>query len=96
VFHAIIVPDVPDLKQRGPQARDTHCNKLDVVQAQSVTDTDTGLAPIAESSAGTGGRDANSGLCLDLSLHLYLEWQGAKAKARVVVDTSTIHGFVAQ
>ncbi len=60
-FDAIIVPNVPDLKQRGPEARDNYCDKVDVMQAQLVTDTDTGLAPIAESCPTTGGGGADSG-----------------------------------
>ncbi len=49
-FEAVTVSGqgVPDLKQRGPEARDNYCDNLDVVQAQLVTDTDTGVAPIAE------------------------------------------------
>ena len=58
---AITVPDIPDLKQRGPEARDNYCDKLGVVQAQSFTDTDTGLASIAESCPATGGSNSGQG-----------------------------------
>ncbi len=53
---ALVDPDIPDLKQRAPE------DILAVVQAQLVTDTDTGLAPTAQSCPATGGRGADSGL----------------------------------
>lgn len=65
---AITVPDIPDLKQRGPEAQDNYCDKLGVVQAQSFTDTDTGLA-------------SKLNLALPLEVQTQVKAQ-AKAKAR--------------
>ncbi len=48
------------LKQRAPEALDDYWDKVAVVQAQSVADTDTGLAPSAQSRPATRGRGANS------------------------------------
>lgn len=56
---ALVDPDIPDLKQRAPEA---HWDILAIVQAQLVNDTDTGLAPAAQSCPATGGRGADSGL----------------------------------
>ncbi len=48
------------LKQRAPEALDDYWDEVAVVQAQSVADTDTGLAPSAQSRPATRGRGANS------------------------------------